>query len=259
MGWKDSNTVVITLEDSKDRQAHMNTEMERCGIPFDFFIAKRMEVSAAHGHGNYDRQKRLKRTGFDMSAGEVGCFLSHREVWKNAVRTGKSLLICEDDIRFLHALDFSSQLMRYSPSFDLVRLHGVFPTRYFELGQLQNYSIVSYNKGPRGSAAYWIKPAAAERLLELSQRFYQPVDDFIDEEWRHELRIIGIMPYPVETLALETTITNRRKPALGTCTKLRKEMYRTRDRTAEFCHSYRKRLRYLMGNPFHVTKPDPKP
>ena len=47
----------------------------------------------------YARQQRLRHSGVDMRAGEMGCYLSHREIWKSFLASDDELcLVLEDDV-----------------------------------------------------------------------------------------------------------------------------------------------------------------
>ena len=77
----------------------------------------------------YDQKKRLSRYGFELTVGELGCFLAHRDCWKRIVDSRSMGVILESDVEPLYVGRFTSlmqSLETYSDCFDLLRLHGVF-------------------------------------------------------------------------------------------------------------------------------------
>ena len=65
----------------------------------------------------------------ELGRGEIGCFLSHREVWKIAAqRHYEKILIFEDDIRFNSRRPSIQTVMQYVPDdWEIVHLHGNCP------------------------------------------------------------------------------------------------------------------------------------
>ena len=47
----------------------------------------------------YDQQTRNRLLGYDLTIGEIGCFMAHRKAWKQVVLLDRACLILEDDAR----------------------------------------------------------------------------------------------------------------------------------------------------------------
>ena len=105
------------------------------------------------------------------SLGAIGCFLSHRKLWKKCIHLNKPIIVCEEDVY----LDKTSQihiraaLARLPKNADFVSLlYARKPTCEFHDEMFQ--SIV----GPElaGTQMYWINPVAARVFLSDSSLFF---------------------------------------------------------------------------------------
>ena len=72
-------------------------------------------------HTCYDQKTRLERFGYDLLAGEIGCFDSHRKIWALAANRDVNTLILEDDFR-LTGSDFFSLLASEDPLTSIIQI-----------------------------------------------------------------------------------------------------------------------------------------
>lgn len=197
----------------------------------------------------YDQNKRLRHYGFDMSLGEIGCFLAHRECWKKAVEGNEMLLVLEGDA--MPSPDAQLSINRilevvreYQDSFDLVRLQGTFPQNHLchrvIADLVKGYKLIQSYRDPMGAVAYIVTPHAAGRLLRESTSFFCPVDVFLGAVWRHKLRYRTVFPFPFEVLPATSTIGVRSRPRQSVVTRMGIELARSIDDM--------KRLAYLPYN-----------
>ncbi len=92
---------VLTLARASERQRHV----ERClaGLDYRFHVgadAATLDLRALEREGTYDpaRARRVSRLGRPLTPGEIGCALSHRQIYEQTVRHGWSrVLVLEDD------------------------------------------------------------------------------------------------------------------------------------------------------------------
>jgi len=221
---------VISLPESEARRTSVARQLDPTGLSWSFFDAIKPSTMATPP-AEYDARKRQSFTGYPMSEGEVGCFLSHRAVWRKIVSRQRPCLVLEDDFTIAEGTDLAGLLALISPHlarFGFIRLHGIFPVRSKPVIQLAGLAIVKTRGDPAGTLAYLITPAAAKRLLEASASFFVPVDDFLAWGWRHRQGIFSLHPYPIRDAAvLPGAIRDRAKPRLSRAAKLRREIYRT--------------------------------
>ena len=133
----------------------------------------------------------------------------------------------EDDFQIL-----SSEVFRDAVTYaerlcyGLMRLQATFEKPADLVHSFQGFKTVTFQGTPAGSLAYYLDAPSAKRLLEASHRFYVPVDDFIDQEWRHETVVMGVHPYPVGSSDMESEIGERAKVRLRGWAKLKAEIWK---------------------------------
>jgi len=127
------------------------------------------------------------RYPFELGAGEIGCFLSHRKAWRAIVDKGlEAGLIIEDDVEI--------DIPMFSQAFDLARKHVgdlgyvQFQTRPVKgpstiVAREDSASIVRPQLGQLRTSAQLVSAAHAAHLLALTERFDRPVDSFLQMSW----------------------------------------------------------------------------
>ncbi|MDN3721451.1 hypothetical protein QW131_25410 [Roseibium salinum] len=90
--------------------------------------------------------------------------------------------------------------------FGLLRLSAHKPRKFAVCEQAANgLKIVRFKRGPHGTSSYAISPSAARKLVQAAQVWFEPVDVHLDRFWKHGVGSFGIMPFPVQHLALSAT------------------------------------------------------
>jgi glycosyl transferase family 25 len=222
---------VISLAASTARRASVARQLDPTGLSWSFFDAIRPSALATPPP-EYDARRRQSFTGYPMSEGEIGCFLSHRAVWREVVARQRPCLVLEDDFTVAEGQDIARLLVLMAPhlaDFGFIRLNGIFPVQWKPVRPLggSGLAIVKTRGDPAGTLAYVVTPPVAQRLLATSTSFFVPVDDFLAWGWRHKQGIFSLRPYPiVDASSLPGAIRDRAKPRLSAAAKLRREIYR---------------------------------
>jgi glycosyl transferase, family 25 len=236
----------ISLADQHARRDYMRAQLEACGLPYRFFDAVRVDL----GRGwpdIYARGQRLRYIGVDMRAGEMGCYLSHREIWKAFLTSDDELcLVLEDDVEI--GPDFAAvvkALCDDTRDWEFVRLTGVFQRTAFPLRRLAGeHFLVDYLEQPNGTQGYLLNRRAARRLVDHTASMAHAIDNAIDREWEHGVNIMGVVPGPIshhETFG--TTLGSAPKPRLSLRQKLLRELHRAGGNIAKQLFLARKRRR----------------
>jgi glycosyl transferase family 25 len=223
---------VISLLESKARRAAICQQMSEKNLSFEFVDGVRVDTSTLADSG-YDCKRRKLYFGYDLSPGEVGCFLAHRKVWQMVQAENENCLILEDDVLIDGLnLELVSQLSRLAltkpaptklPSAFILRLAGVFEKPHkFILGT----QIARYWGDPSGAAAYVLGANEATRLVTKSIGFYMPVDDFLEATHLHGLNSYAWLPYPIRQANLDSCIGLRSRPPLSRWVRLRRLLLR---------------------------------
>ena len=181
---------VINLARAKDRWVHMQKELGRLGI-------QAQRVEAIDGRLIPPAQlASLTAPLMDiskiccprqLSPGEIGAFLSHRECWKLLLDSKeKWALIMEDDLRFSDRAKYYLCNSDWIPKgIDLIQVfllkrqwQAVVDKRPIHLDSGDRLWH-PYNPSPVGAQAYFISRDAARFALSLSCKIMAPVDEFL--------------------------------------------------------------------------------
>lgn len=223
--------LVISLERSLERRKRVEEQLSKTSIDWCF-------LDAVDGYAlaqmpiSYNQAKVKRLQGYELTPGEVGCYLSHIKAWKSCVANQKITLVFEDD--FLLSAEFEvvlNDLLSIQQEWDLVRLSGIYETEDHLLVNRGFYSLVKNLGEPCGTASYVLNPKAASILLKNTEDIYEPVDHYLEHFKKHGLRCLAAKPYPVKLVHTKSTITDRpgRKPVKGG-KKLLRSIYRYLDR-----------------------------
>lgn len=208
---------VISLERSKERRAKVAEQLNKTGIEWKF-------LDAVDGYAlpamppSYQKAKVKRLQGYELTPGEVGCFLSHIKAWELCVQNQLTTFVFEDDFLVNSNLeDVIDDLLVNADQWNLVRLSGIYETNHEILMQRSGYALVKNLGEPCGTAAYMVQPEAAKILLGNATDIYEPVDHYLEHHTKHGLTCLAAKPYPVGLAHSKSTITDRpgRKPVKG--------------------------------------------
>ena len=103
-------TLVISLKDAYSRRDKVISSLVTTCLPWEFLDAVDGRKLSAHPP-EYNPKKVERLLGFQLTPGEIGCFLSHKKAWQNCLNSNQITLILEDDFllkpHFMEALDIA--------------------------------------------------------------------------------------------------------------------------------------------------------
>ncbi len=210
---------VINLPGDADRRANAAKQLDAAGVGFQFFEAIRGgDVSRRCPFDGCDEQEFLVNTGRHVSSAEIGCFASHRALWKQAASLDEPIVVMEDD--FALRENFAAAVRDAARIIDragFLRLQKDLRAHKRVLAARNGFVVCRYTKAPHGSMCYCISPAVARRFLSLTKTMDAPVDVFIKKFWEHGQPLYALTPYPVVSSlqSTESTIgrpSKRKKP-----------------------------------------------
>lgn len=194
--------------------------------------------------GEYDGRTRDRLLGYDLTLGEIGCFMAHRNAWKQVVSLDAVCLILEDDARLRPTLS-SAALQELAGA-----IHGT--NHIVRLFSQRHSAAKTWRELPSGlkivrpslpgysAVAYLLSPVAAAALIARSESFWQTTDDFLDDEAGHGGVVMQAMPEPAwhedEGCSL---IGARVKPSIPWYFKIRREWLRAGRNILAARHRYR--------------------
>ncbi|MBY5988561.1 glycosyltransferase family 25 protein [Roseovarius atlanticus] len=212
-------------------------------------------VSAVDGqqmseaHADAYRRKLMRPTyPFTMRPSEIAAFHSHRACWQKILDDDlEAALVLEDDLHlqedvFPRALDLA--LANIQPG-DFIR----FPIklreeRTEEIATSDEIGLHVHDRIALGMVAQLVTRDAARALLAASERFDRPVDNFLQMQWVHNVRVATVWPSGVREISAELggSMIGRKE---GLLQKLRREILRP---------LYRHRIRALARQHSHASK-----
>ncbi|MEQ9244650.1 MAG: glycosyltransferase family 25 protein [Nitratireductor sp.] len=119
-----------------------------------------------------------------LTAGEVGCFLSHRKCWQALVQEGSQYaVVLEDDLVLgENAVSVMTDSSWLPEDADIVKLEAADERVYLDTwasGVIMAREIRRLRSSHFCSGGYVISRSCAQHLLSSSETFSEPVDDFL--------------------------------------------------------------------------------
>ncbi len=173
--------LVINLDRSRDRLAHVTAEFARIGVAFE-------RVAAIDARERPDIDGMPQRTAYtnrsELTGGEIACLLSHRACWTMIVEGNDPYCaIFEDDILFsVNAGPLLTDAGWIPAGADIVKLETTFEKttiggKRIPVGPI--FSLSRLHKIHLGSAGYIISRQAARDLVNETVEIVAVVDDLI--------------------------------------------------------------------------------
>ena len=206
---------VISLPTAAERRAHVSAQLDARKIGYEFFDALTGEDARRQDLvTSIDEKNWVLNTGRQPTMAEIGCFASHRELWKRCVELKEPVMIFEDDVDLGEAFSDALQVAdRVANDVGYLRLQTDDRQKKAPVSSIGDFTVSLYKKAPGQMACYCIAPRVAARFIELTLVYESPVDTFMRRYWEHGQAIYALTPFVVDLAALsvETTIPNRVK------------------------------------------------
>lgn len=89
-----------------------------------------------------------------------------------------------------------------------------------------------------GTTAYIISSKAAQRFIDNAQAFLEPVDDYMEKPWRHQVQTYSVSPDLFTRADITSTIGSTRKDKSGISlfNKIYIELFRTYESLMKSLH-----------------------
>lgn len=205
---------VISLERSIERRTQMIAKFAKAGIEFEFFNAVDASVEGFILSGRVAPNVTKKRKGYELLNSEVACYASHYLLWEKCVEMNQPIVIVEDHAEFTD--DFKVILaiaFQHINEFGYIKLSAPLkPRKFIEDKKIEaTHAIGHYLKGTCFATGYIITPEVAQQFVNASVRFVEPVDDFMEKPWLHNVKAYSLNPFICYRANIKSTIGNNRK------------------------------------------------
>lgn len=225
-----ANACILSLDRAVERRAQVAKTIAICPIPCSVVSAVDGSLLTNTEIGDV-YQSRLHSPGYiaELRKGEIGCFLSHRKVWKQIAEGSADVtFVVEDDIE-LRQPDFNSSLtfaLQHILPGDYVKFHIADQGSGHRVLATDGYhSLIQPTVVPLGTTSQLVTREAAVRLLESTQRFDRPVDTHLQMFWLTGVPVKVVTPSCVSEISttLGGSLISGQK---STLTRLRRELFR---------------------------------
>ncbi|MGK7651073.1 glycosyltransferase family 25 protein [Roseovarius sp. B08] len=240
--------MIIHLERAEARLPQV--EATKKAVPLESHVVRAVDgQQMSDVHADAYRRKLMRPTyPFTMRPSEIAAFHSHRACWQKILDDDlDAALILEDDLHlqedvFPKALNLA--LSNIQPG-EFIR----FPIKLREekteeVDTSGELGLHLYDRIALGMVAQLVTRDAARALLSASEQFDRPVDNFLQMQWVHDVRVLTVWPSGVREVSAELggSMIGRKE---GLWQKLRREILRP---------FYRRRIRAMARQHLNAPK-----
>ncbi|GAB5468118.1 MAG: hypothetical protein Kilf2KO_11480 [Rhodospirillales bacterium] len=191
---------VINLDRAPERWAATTQGLSAQGLTARRFAAIDGQRDPAQVLVRYDEAASRRHVGAPQTLGTLACFASHYALWEAIAESDGPAVVLEDDLAyqegFREALDLGASLIDRCRYLRLCALHRTRANQEIE-ALPGGFRLVRYRRRAIGSQAYLLSPTGARSLLRHAERWWLPVDDYLDAFWIHDLAALALMPFRV--------------------------------------------------------------
>lgn len=192
--------ILINLDRSPERLAAMRGQLGELGLTAERLAGTDGAQLDAGTRSRYycealNHQVYHKR----LTAGEIGCYISHLRAWQLIVERGwQHALVLEDDLLLRPEFPAAVAAVADLPAgWEVVKLNGGRTKPVTRKTPLSPFELVDYYKAPVFTSAQAVSRTAAEKLLKTRIPFGRPADVDLQFPWETGVRVQGLEPYPV--------------------------------------------------------------
>ena len=240
---------VISLARAESRRAAMRARLDKLGADYEIVDAVDGATLTADDYGDniLRRDKFRRKFGREILDGEIGCYLSHYQLWQRMVAEKiPSALVLEDDV------DWDEDLLAVADDIDnldwswgVVLLSG----RKHKKNRGHVLAPVGDNRqvllsGRRGitTAGYVISQMGAWALLQHCREISAPIDIAYGEWWQSEIPFYVVLPPVVRQVESESFIEKAHHTKAPLSDRVIASLWRKKERL--HC-----RMRYWLTSP----------
>lgn len=193
---------VINLARSTERLANSQRQLAAHGLNFERIDAiDGATLTPAQRAINYSPSLNKQKYHYPLSAGQIGCYLSHRKAWQTIVdRQLDYAIVLEDDFILKNDLNHTIKNIEQAPiDWQMIKLSAyqnrTRPIAY-QVALQHHQHLVIHKKLMTGCCATAISYHGAKQLLAATQTFGRPVDCDLQHIWETQVAGYSLLPYP---------------------------------------------------------------
>lgn len=174
---------VICMEREEERRKQISRHFYELGITFSFSDAVDGHQLTKKQSELYSDQASKEHLGRSMALGEIGCYLSHTNIWQSVVNNNipYALIIESDGVLSDEVLTVVDSVIQKSDDWELVMLfyRECFPSFWNRNQLTKNTKLVRFSNKSSCTTAYLINQSGAQKLLKYAFPIKMPVDDYM--------------------------------------------------------------------------------
>ena len=200
---------VVNLARSPERRAYITAHLRERGLPFEIVPAvDGQTLTERELAGVYSPDRAIATIGRELTPGEIGCALSHLQLYRRMVRENIDIALILEDDALLHP-GLSSVLARREAlpaDWELLLLfhHSGQLSWWHRQTLADGYRIGRFAKAAFGAVGYLIRQSAARKLLAHAYPVRAPSDHWIGGHLPAGLRLYGIDPLCIQQVPRHT-------------------------------------------------------
>ncbi|MHA6999505.1 glycosyltransferase family 25 protein [Aeromonas schubertii] len=209
---------VISLTRSLERREMAHKQMSHLGIDYCFFDAVDGRNITEKDTCRVDLNEAVRFSGHELSPGEIGCALSHINVYEMMIDKGIERCVILEDDAYLH-MHFKKivEAITACDNSEIVFLHHGKAKKWPILRALpEGYRLAKYRVPSKNSkravlsaAGYILTLAGAKKLLSHAYPVRMPADYLTGRLQLNKLNASGVEPCCLDVDWLPTTIEDR--------------------------------------------------
>jgi glycosyl transferase family 25 len=179
--------------------SNMEQQLKKIAISYERISAiKGANLTVDEISNEYSASLNKKKFRANLSLGEIGCYISHKKIWRQMVEKEiEFAIILEDDLtiqsNFVDIFSDINNLKKY----ELIKLSDNRSYPAVQNKKISNqFDLINFKKIPNCTTGYTLNLAGAKKLL-ARNKFYRPVDIDIQFCKELDLSVFGLRPYPI--------------------------------------------------------------
>lgn len=199
---------LINLKRDKERKKFCIDQFKRFGVKYEIFEAYDGSALSRNNLSKYSSKLTFKTEKRDLAYDEIGCSLSHLQIYKKIVREkiSKSLIL-EDDI-IIHKKLFNI-INKIPNNVEFINFKSDAKQEKIEMLD-KNFYLTKFKQIPNRTCAIYLKFSAAKKLYLAGFPIKQPADG-LTGRLVHSKKIkgYGVLPKLIKLRKIKTSISGR--------------------------------------------------
>jgi glycosyl transferase, family 25 len=200
---------VVNLARSPERRQFMQQQFAALHLSHRIINATDGKILSREELRKYSKRHALKVKRRELSTGEIGCALTHAEIYQQMLDENlEEVLILEDDIVLTQdLLEVLLQRRKFPPGWEAVNFANTW-AQAIPLGEpvCKDYRMCRFKGIANRTSAYLLNRQGAKKLIEHVYPIRLPADDFVGLTQITKLRLYGITPSVVALADFESDI-----------------------------------------------------